>query len=340
MNRTSGKLLLALGIVLGLFGFAVVAVEFGGWVTIFGVVLPYLALLLFLGGMLYRIIDWARSPVPFRIPTTGGQQKSLPWIKQARLDNPSSSLGVLGRMVLEVFFFRSLFRNVNSQLAGKGAKRLVFGPKKWLWLAGLVFHWSFLIILLRHFRFFAEPVPWLTEIVISLDGFMEVGLPVFYATTVFFLVALLFLLGRRLYSPQLRYLTLVNDYFPLVLLIGIGTSGLLLRHFMKTDVSAVKELTMGLVTFSPAVSSDLNSIFFGHLFLVSVLLAYLPFSKLTHMAGVFMSPTRNLANNNRAKRHVNPWDHPVDTHSYEEWEDDFRDKMIAVGIPVERQSDE
>ena len=70
---------------------------------------------------------------------------------------------------------------------------------------------------------------------------------------------------------------------------------------------------------------------------MSVLIAYFPFSKLSHMAGVFLSPTRNLAANNRAVRHVNPWDYPVKVHSYEEYEDELRDKMKTAGIPVERQ---
>jgi hypothetical protein len=55
------------------------------------------------------------------------------------------------------------------------------------------------------------------------------------------------------------------------------------------------------------------------------------------MAGVFLSPTRNLANSNRRVRHVNPWDYPVKVHAYEEYEDDLRDKMKAAGIPVEKQ---
>jgi hypothetical protein len=36
-------------------------------------------------------------------------------------------------------------------------------------------------------------------------------------------------------------------------------------------------------------------------------------------------------------RHVNPWDYPVKVHSYEEYEDEFRDKMIAAGVPVEKE---
>jgi hypothetical protein len=54
------------------------------------------------------------------------------------------------------------------------------------------------------------------------------------------------------------------------------------------------------------------------------------------MGGVFLSPTRNLANNNRMKRHINPWNYPVKVHTYEEWEDEFRDKLEAAGMPVEK----
>ncbi len=96
------KLLVSLAAVgvlflLGLLGAAGTVPE-----AIFGVLVPYLALAVFLGGLTYRVLRWAAAPVPFRIPTTCGQQKSLPWIKQAKLDNPSGTLGVVGRMALEV----------------------------------------------------------------------------------------------------------------------------------------------------------------------------------------------------------------------------------------------
>jgi hypothetical protein len=55
------------------------------------------------------------------------------------------------------------------------------------------------------------------------------------------------------------------------------------------------------------------------------------------MAGVFLSPTRNLANNNRSVRHVNPWNYPVKVHTYEEYEEEFREFMKDAGIPVEKE---
>jgi nitrate reductase gamma subunit len=94
---------------------------------------------------------------------------------------------------------------------------------------------------------------------------------------------------------------------------------------------------MSLMRLEPQVPQGLSPLFFAHLFLVSVLWAYFPFSKLMHMGGVFMSPTRNLANNSRAKRHVNPWEYPVKVHTYEQYEEEFRDKMKQAGIPVEKE---
>ena len=53
---------------------------------LFGVIIPYFALLVFLIGFIWRIYDWLKSPVPFRIPTTCGQAKSLEWIKTNELE--------------------------------------------------------------------------------------------------------------------------------------------------------------------------------------------------------------------------------------------------------------
>lgn len=299
------------------------------------VALPYLAIALFLVGLVARVIGWARSPVPFRITTTCGQQRSLPWIKHSKLDSPYTGLQTLGRMLLEVLAFRSLFRNTRAELKEGG--KVVYSPDKWLWAAALAFHYAFLVIFIRHYRFFVEPVPQLISLVQDLDGFFQIGVPILYLTDVVFLAALAYLLARRLADARLRYLSLVADYFPLLLILGIGTSGVLLRHFIKTDTVAAKELAISLVTLKPAVPEGLSPLFFVHLVLVCALFAYFPFSKLVHMAGVFLSPTRNLANNNRAIRHVNPWNPPIIGHTYAEWEEEFHDKLKAAGIPLDRE---
>jgi nitrate reductase gamma subunit len=314
---------------------AVVGVKGANLHFLFGVVVPYAAVFTFIIGVIYRVLKWAKSPVPFSIATTCGQQKTLPWIKQNKLENPSSTLHVIGRMALEVLLFRSLFRNIKGEL--KDSSRLIYGSDKWLWLAGIAFHYSFLIVLLRHIRLFAEPAPFYLHLLETFDGFLQIGIPRLFMTGVILLAAATFLFLRRLYIPQVRYISLAADYFPLFLIIGIATTGILMRYFFKTDIVGVKELTMGLVSLSPVIPKDIGTVFYVHLLLVSMLFAYFPFSKLMHMGGVFLSPTRNLTGNSREYRRINPWNYPVEVHTYEEYEEEFRDKMKMAEIPVEKE---
>ena len=301
---------------------------------VFGVVVPYAAALLFILGFTYRVLKWARSAVPFRIPTSCGQQKTLPFIRNDNLENPHNLVGLLGRMALEVLCFRSLFRNTKAKLTED--RELVYGRDKWLWAAALAFHWSFLIVLLRHFRFFADPVPSFVWGIQALDGFFKVGVPILYLTSILLLASVTYLFIRRIVIPQLSYISLPADYFPLFLIMAIAGSGILMRHFYKVNIVTVKELTMGLVSLQPTLPEGIGFIFFAHVFFVSVLFAYLPFSKLVHLGGVFMSPTRNLVNNNRRVRHINPWNYDVKTHTYEEYEDEFREVMRGAGLPLEK----
>lgn len=312
-------------------------------------VVPCTAFAVLLGGFCWRVARWASSPVPFRIPTTCGQQKSLDWIRPARIDNPSTGLGVMARMAAEVLLFRSLARNHrarvdNSRLDNSrpessrpGGSRLILGDSAALWIASLAFHWSLAIILIRHLRLFLSPVPAFVNTLGDLDGFFQFGTPAMYLTDVVFAAALLYLLLRRLRDPALRYLSLFSDYFALFLLLAIAATGILMRYALRVDVYGVKQLAIGLATFHPAAARDLGPLFFCHLLLVSALAAYLPFSKLMHMGGVFLSPTRNLANNSRRRRHVNPWNAPVRTHTYAEWESEFHDKLVAAGIPLDKE---
>ncbi len=301
--------------------------------TVLAVAVPYAAVAVFLAGFCYRVLRWAWTPVPFRIPTTCGQEKSLPWIKANSIDDPSSGWGVVARMGFEVLAFRSLFRNNQARIDDKNC--LVFGENKYLWLGAIAFHWSLLIVLLRHLRLLVDPVPAFVLTLQRVDGFFQITAPDLYASDVILLVALGYLLIRRLRDPQVRFISLFTDYFALFLLLGIAISGMLMRYVVRADITTVKQFAMSLAAFHPVVPQALGSVVLAHVVLVSALAAYFPFSKLVHMGGVFLSPTRNLANNNRRVRYINPWNYPVKTHTYAEWEEEFRDKIKTAGLPLE-----
>jgi nitrate reductase gamma subunit len=321
--------------IIGLAVFVTVGIELLGWYSLFGVIIPYAAVIAFIAGFIYRVLKWARSPVPFHIPTVCGQQKSLPWIKANTIDSPSTGAGVIARMALEVLLFRSLFWNERVRL--QRAHKLLYRRNLYLWLGGLAFHWSLLIILFRHVRFFLEPVPSAVVFVQVLDGIFQSIVPILYNSDVIIMAALTYLFLRRVTDPQIRYISLPSDYFATLLLLSVAGSGILMRLFYKADLLKVKGWAMGMLSFHPALPEGVGLLFYVHLFFVALLIAYFPISKLMHMAGILLSPTINLKNDSRMRRHVNPWDYPVKVHTYEEWEGEFREAMKEAGLPLEKE---
>ena len=229
--------------------------------------LAYLAAAVFVLGFLNKVILYFKTPSPLKIPVTPA---------------PTSAMGVVARLIPEIFFFRSLLKG---------------GPaEKILWFGGWIFHLSFLLIVLRHLRFFTYPVPGFVM------SFQQIGI---WAGLVF-PIALLILIVRRFTNDRLATISLFADYFVLLLIISIGFTGLLLKYFLRTNLVEVKAFILGLLTFSPAQMPD-STLFLIHFSLVLILLVYFPFSKLMHAWGILISPTRAQVDNPREVRHVNPW---------------------------------
>ncbi len=323
----SGVLLLILLVVTGTEGI--------GLYSFFAIFIPYVAVLLFIVGFIYRVLKWASSPVPFHIPTVSGQQKSLPWIKADSIDSPYTTGGVVKRLALDILLFRSLLKNEKVEL--EAPQRILFRASTLLWLGAMAFHWSLLVILLRHLRFFLEPVPTVLVILQRLDSIFQNLLPILYISDVIILIALSYLFIRRVITPQVRYISLPSDYFVLLAIGGLAISGMLMRLIYKVDLVQVKEWVMAMLRLHPVAPKGVNLFFYIHLFFVSLLVATFPVTKLMHMPGIFLSPTKNLRNTSRNDRHINPWDHKVKVHTYEEYEDEFRDSMKEVGLPVEKE---
>ena len=224
-------------------------------------VLFYFATAVFTVGLVYRIWLYARTPVPLRIPTTPA---------------PVTQTGVVVRMAKEVVLFESLFKS-----------------NKWTWLFGWVFHAALFLVLLRHLRYFTEPV-WFW-----VDWVQPFGL---YAGFVM-LAGLAALWVRRFAVERIRYISSPSDHLMLLLLIGIAASGLMTRFVTHTDIVSLKAFVLGLVYFDwQPIPTD--PVLLIHLGLVLVLMIIFPFSKLLHAPGVFFSPSRNQVDNAREKRHV------------------------------------
>ena len=96
-------------------------------------ILFYVATIVLIVGLTVKIRQYATTAVPLKIPTTPA---------------PMTKMGVVLRVLREVLFFQSLFR-----------------ANKWIWLFGWIFHVALVFIMLRHLRYFTEPVwSWVTLI--------------------------------------------------------------------------------------------------------------------------------------------------------------------------------
>ena len=227
-------------------------------------ILFYFATLMFVVGLFYRINAYVRTPAPLKIPTTPA---------------PTTQSGVVLRMAREVVFFESLFK-----------------ANLWIWSMGWLFHASLALVLMRHLRYFTEPV-WGWVALIQPFG-MYAGLTL--------LLGLLGLWARRLFVERIRYISTPSDHLMLLLLIAIAASGLVMKFVAHTDVIAVKNFFLGWMQLSVgALPGDF--VLYVHLLSVIALLAIFPISKLLHAPGVFFSPSRNQADNPREKRHIAPW---------------------------------
>ncbi len=299
---------------------------------VLGIIIPYIAFAIFVVGVVYKFIYWAKSAVPLKIPTTSGQQKSLKFIKRTiydRFDSPYTKWETAVRMILEIFAFRSLLKNTRYYL-----DRLSQRDARWLWLFAILFHYCLLLVLIRHTKFFLEPVPSFVEMISELEAFKGVFIPSVYVSGVTIIAALFLLWFRRIFLSRERCISLPSDHFALLLLLAIVISGNVMRYFIKVDISAVKGLLLSLMAFNiPQAIEFANSIepmFYIHFALGSFLIAYFPFSKLMHAGGIFFSPTRNMPNNNRAERHINPWNPPYKGITWQEYYEAYKDQLDEI----------
>lgn len=232
--------------------------------TITYAVLFYVATGVFVLGLAFKIRQYARTPAPLKIALTPA---------------PMTRSGVGWRLTREVVFFESLFRS-----------------SKWTWLFGWMFHAAFALVVLRHVRYFQDPVWLLISLVQPFGTYAGFAM----------VAGLAGLWARRFLVDRVRYISTPSDHLMLALLIAIGLTGLGMRFVSHTDIVAVKAFMLGLMRLDlqplPA-----DPVLLVHLGLVALLMLIFPISKLLHAPGLFFSPTRNQTDNPREARHVAAW---------------------------------
>ncbi|MFZ2196842.1 MAG: hypothetical protein WAV13_03850 [Thermodesulfovibrionales bacterium] len=189
----------------------------------------YLSMLVFLGNYVARVLIWAKSK-----PVNEAMSRKF-------------SIKTLVMAVCDILSFRRLL--IANDL---------------LWIGEWTFHVSFVVVILRHLRYFLEPVPrwvWALQTPGIIAGYI-LPLSLAYIFTVKFLV------------ERKKYVSSYN-FSLLVLILLLSVSGLLMKTIYHPDIVSVKTFIMGIVTFRFGAVPE-NIFFIFHFVLVLALIVNLP----------------------------------------------------------------
>ena len=222
-----------------------------------GGIMPGMAILVFVIGMISRFRIWIKTPQP-------GTMTLFP-----ATDHPNRAI------LAEAVFFPSLFRG-----------------DRVLWFFAWLFHATLALVFLGHLRVFSGFIDnTLMALGMSAEGIKTMSSMAGGSAGVILVTTGVLLLVRRLTMQRVREISGVPDFFALLLLIAITITGNMMRfgahHF---DLELTRIWAGSLLTFSPQVPQ--NGLFLVHALLAMILIMYIPFSKILHFGGIFF--TQNL----------------------------------------------
>jgi len=224
-------------------------------------ILPYITLVVFTFGVLFRLGRWAGSRIVHNITLAPFPQRNSQ---------------VLGIFAAEVIFFRSLFSSDRPLWAGAWLMHMALFGAIGGHLVGIYF-------LGKQFVYLGMSEH-LSEQMSALLG-TSAGLAL--------LAGLVYLLIRRLTVQKVKEVTGTSDYLQLVLLLAIVVVGNIMRlfeHDLGIAYAPAKDYVAHLLMLKPLPMDHLaitTPFFVLHLLFVQILLMVFPFSKLMHVFGMF-----------------------------------------------------
>jgi len=221
-----------------------------------GSILPYITIVVFLGGIFYRFNKWRKQPKP-KMTLSPAPDPGIPRFKE---------------LLKETIFFRSLFKGDRN-----------------LWIFSWLFHIMLALIFIGHLRV----ISWLPDNLLGSLGMTTENINTMSQISgggagLIIIFMILFLLGRRIFTKRVREISYRGDYIALLLILIVLITGDAMRLVSHFDLALTRDYFMGLITFS-AVSMPANNWFAAHYLFAQLLILYMPFSKLLHFGGIFFT---------------------------------------------------
>jgi nitrate reductase gamma subunit len=227
------------------------------YLQITSVIGVYVAGVVFVVGMGWRIYQWATTP------------KSP--VRLGMFPKPATRAGRIVKMLKD-----TLIAPQSAQIEPR------------MWIFAMAFHLAALAAFVGHLRIVQE-FPILPELL------GEAGMNSFAGWAggiagVIMMVAVMYWIARRTFGP-FKNLSVPEDYLLLVLLFGIIIMGNHMRFFGDgVHAADYREWFTSLLVFKPMIPDSLSSVGWSlgtHMLFVDAFLIYFPFSKLVHTIGSF-----------------------------------------------------
>lgn len=217
------------------------------------VVFPYIAAMIFIMGILYKLRRWLTLPAPFPLTLSPA---------------PAGKYARFKAMLKELLWFDSLFRHNGV-----------------LWFLAWTMHLALVLIIVGHIAGIYSFRQQFMLVGMSREGSQALSDLLGTLAGAVFLISLLGLAGRRICQKEARTASGLLNYFELGLLIAIGLTGMELRWTIaKGEFFLIRQYMAGLILLRPAFM-PVSPWFLLHFSLVNILIIYLPFSRLIHGLG-------------------------------------------------------
>jgi nitrate reductase gamma subunit len=246
--------------------------------------LTYTCLVVFIAGLTWRIIKYARLPVHLRWelypvahevgkPDGGSYLEEEEWWRKPRRVN---MLGEASVFMREVIFFREYFR---------GNRRFwIFVYPFHLGLFLLLF-WVLMLIIGSVFNMAGSNVSAASDNAAALI-FYYLALVSGVAAFILGIFGTAGLLFKRLSDEDLRSYTDPIDYFNLVGILFIFLTGLLFWIIEDRSFTTARSFVQGLIIFQPAAAGALMT---ANVVLSALFLAYMPFTRMMHYVAKYFT---------------------------------------------------
>ncbi|HHT79003.1 MAG TPA: hypothetical protein GXZ93_04315 [Actinobacteria bacterium] len=223
-------------------------------------ILVYVAVIVFIAGLTFKIIVWARSP---RVKISLGIYPK-----------PKNGFTRFFKIIKDSFIFPQALE-----------------VDRWMWIFAMLFHAALFIALFGHFRLVREFT--FVSNIIGQDNLDTLGAVGGGTTGIIMLIALGYYLFRRFASPY-KDISVPEDFILIILLIGIVGLGAHMRFFGTVHTEDYREYFQSILRFKPAFNEALAQsqtkwVLSWHVLFVNLFVIYFPFSKLVHLIGTFFA---------------------------------------------------